>query len=291
VRAVALVALAAVALVAAAIVIGNTVGGGTTSVATVQQAPFPNSHGDGRSGHRGSHRDPHRPGGSANADPAVNRTLGYTPFIVRGVPRHRVIALTFDDGPSPYTQQVVSVLVRMHVPATFFVVGQQLRYFAAGLRDELRHGFVIGDHTQNHAWLIRLPAAGQYDQIQSDALALQRLGAPAPRLFRPPYGAFDATTFAILRRLRMLMVLWSIDPSDWRRPGVRAIVQNVLANSRPGAIVIMHDGGGNRAQTVAALPYIVNGLRRRGYQLVTVPQLLALDPPPRHQKAPELSGV
>ena len=153
-------------------------------------------------------------------DRAVDATLGYTPFVSSGTRRKRVMALTFDDGPSPYTEGVVNVLVKMHVPATFFVVGQQLDYFSAGLRDELRHGFLIGDHTENHAWLIHLPPSGQLQQIRDDAIRIHRLGAPYPRLMRPPYGAFDHQTFETLRQQRMLMVLWSIDPSDWRRPGV-----------------------------------------------------------------------
>ena len=222
---------------------------------------------------------------------AINRVLRYTPFIAHGIQHQRAIALTFDDGPSPYTPAIVQALVRMGVPATFFVVGQQLRYFSAGLRDELRHGFVIGDHTQNHAWLIHLASGGQYEQVQTDAAEIEQLGAPAPRLFRPPYGVYDADTLQVLRRLRMLMVMWSIDPGDWRRPGTRAIVSGVLANARPGAIVILHDGGGNRSQTLAALPAIVSGLRRRGYRLVTVPQLLRVDPPPWHQQLPHLYGV
>ncbi len=222
---------------------------------------------------------------------AINAALRYTPFIRAGTPRHRVMALTFDDGPSPYTASIVRILVRMHVPATFFVVGQQLRYFSAGLRDELEHRFDVGDHTENHAWLARLSSAGQYAQIHEAAVGMERFGAPVPRLFRPPYGAYDGQTLATLRRLRMFMVLWSIDPGDWRRPGARAIVSNVLQNSKPGAIVIMHDGGGDRSQTVAALPAIIRGLRRRGYRLVTVPRLVELDPPPRHQLWPRLTGV
>src|SRR5436305_10613400 len=108
-----------------------------------------------------------------------------TPVVTGGVARHRVIALTFDDGPSPYTQQIVRALTRLHVPATFFVVGQQLRYFSAGLRDEVRGHFEIGDHTENHPWLIRLKPAAQYTQIESVAGSIERLGAPAPMLFRP----------------------------------------------------------------------------------------------------------
>jgi len=227
----------------------------------------------------------------AHESRAIDGALRYTPFITQGLPHQRMIALSFDDGPSPYTPQIVRTLVRMKVHATFFVVGQQLNYFSNALKEEVRYGFTIGDHTENHAWLIRLNQAGQYAQIRNDAARLEHLGAPLPRLFRPPYGAYNARTLAILRRLRMLMVMWSIDPGDWRRPGTSAIVADVLANARPGAIVILHDGGGDRSQTVAALPAIINGLRRRHYRLVTVPQLLTADPPPHHQPLPHLFGV
>jgi peptidoglycan/xylan/chitin deacetylase (PgdA/CDA1 family) len=88
----------------------------------------------------------------------------------------------------------------------------------------------------------------------------------------------------------MLTVLWSVDPQDWRRPGVRAIVANVLDHAHAGSIVIMHDGGGSRDQTVAALPAIIDGLRRRHFTLVNVSQLVRDDPPPRHQALPHLSG-
>lgn len=222
---------------------------------------------------------------------AIGHVLAYTPFVARGTPRRRLIALTFDDGPSPYTGKIVQILARAHAPATFFIVGQQLPAFAAGLRDELRHGFEVGDHTQNHAWLIRLSRAGQYAQIHAAAAQMKRLGAPFPDLFRPPYGAFNAQTFATLHRLAMLMVLWSIDPGDWRRPGTNAIVKGVLSAARPGGIIELHDGGGDRSQTVAALPKVIDGLRRRHYQLVTVGQLLAADPPPRRQPRPVLAGA
>ncbi len=220
---------------------------------------------------------------------AINGVLAYTPFITGGVPRHRVIALTFDDGPSPYTPGIVRVLLRMHAPGSFFVVGQQLDDFAAGLRDELRARFPIGDHTENHKWLIELSRAGQYGQIHDAAARIARLGAPFPRMFRPPYGAYNSQTLALLHGLGMLMVLWSVDPRDWTRPGTPAIIQRVLSAARPGAIVELHDGGGDRSETEAALPAIINGLRRRHYELVTVPQLLRLDPPPRGQRLPHAS--
>jgi peptidoglycan-N-acetylglucosamine deacetylase len=221
----------------------------------------------------------------------VSTGLRRSSFITAGTRGRRAIALTFDDGPGPYTPAILRILVRMHAPATFFIVGQELTDFAGAIRSELRDGYDIGDHTENHTWLAHLNVAGQLNQIRTAAVRLQRLGAPAPRLFRPPYGAFNATTVRLLRRMRMMMVLWSVDPGDWRRPGAGAIVVNVLSHARPGAVVIMHDGGGDRSQTVAALPAIINDLRKRHYDLVSVPRLLALDPPPRGGTPPRLSGV
>jgi peptidoglycan/xylan/chitin deacetylase (PgdA/CDA1 family) len=233
----------------------------------------------------------HTPGATIAAVDAlaIDRVLSYTPFITGGVPRHRVVALTFDDGPSPYTPQIIRILVKMRVPATFFVVGQQLTDFSSALRDELRHGFSIGDHTENHAFMDRLSKSGQYKQIHDAAARIVRLGAPFPRLFRPPYGAYSSTTLSVLRGMKMLLTLWSVDTRDWTRPGTKAIISRALSTVRPGAIVLMHDGGGDRRQTVSALPAIISALRRRHYEFATVPQLLRLDPPPRHQRLPHVA--
>lgn len=281
------IALVAVLGVAAAVMARSTTSG---NAQTITSHAGPTAPGARAARHRNARavriRVSSRTLGRESAQ--INATLRYTPFVAAGSGRRRAMALTFDDGPSPYTTAIVHILVRMHVPATFFVVGQQLPVFPDAFRDELKHGFEIGDHTENHAWLVRLSAGGQYGQIHADAVAAERLGAPPPRLFRPPYGAYDRVTIAILHRLRMLMVLWSIDPDDWLRPGAKAIVARVLSHARPGRIVILHDGGGDRSQTVAALPAIVRGLRRRGYRLVSVPALIALDPPPRHQQLPRV---
>jgi peptidoglycan/xylan/chitin deacetylase (PgdA/CDA1 family) len=227
---------------------------------------------------------------TAADDRAVDRVLAYTPYVTSGGGRKREIALTFDDGPGPYTPQVLRVLRRMNVNATFFEVGFMERWFHSATTRAIRDGHVIGDHTENHARLARLSRPSQRTQIVTQADWLAKLGVPRPRLFRPPFGSFDTRTFRVLRRNRMLMVLWSVDSQDYRRPGVKAIVRRVLAGARPGAIVLMHDAGGARSQTVAALPEIVRKLRRRGYRLVTVPQLLRDDPPPRGQPLPRYVG-
>ena len=222
---------------------------------------------------------------------AITRVLGYTPFVARGSPRKREVALTIDDGPGPLTPQFVRTLTRLHAPATFFVVGEQLNTFDAGLREEIRGGFAIGDHTEQHQNLPQLPRRLQNKAIQDAALRIRSYGVPYPRLFRPPYGAFNGQTISALRAHRMLAVLWTVDTGDFARPGTQAIVDRAVNGAKNGAIILMHDGGGDRSQTMAALPAIVHHLRARGFQLVTVPQMLLHDPPSKRQARPRSIGA
>lgn len=217
---------------------------------------------------------------------AVNAVMSYTSYISQGSARKPEVALTFDDGPGPYTPQVLAVLQHLHAPATFFVIGQQVHYFGKYLSDELAQQVVIGDHTQTHPYLTKTSPAGQRRQIQGQVRTIEACGAEYPHLFRPPYGGFTDVTLGLLKRYGMLMVLWSVDTKDWTRPGVSAIVHNALATARAGSIILMHDAGGPRNETVAALPTIIRDLRARHLRLVTVPQLLLDDPPPRGQPAP-----
>lgn len=214
---------------------------------------------------------------------AIDRTLSYTPLVQTAGAQHREIALTFDDGPGPFTPQVLSVLERTSTPATFFEVGSLLRYFHDSTSRILADGYPIGDHTQAHAPMSHLSAADQQSQILQQTSQVGQFGAAFPRMFRPPYGLFNSTTESLLHKYRMLMVLWTIDTSDYRQPGVDAIVQSVLSGAKPGAIVLMHDAGGIRSETIAALPLVINGLRQRGYKLVTVPRLLLDNPAPADQ--------
>jgi peptidoglycan-N-acetylglucosamine deacetylase len=222
---------------------------------------------------------------------AVDRVMDYASFVASGGGNKREIALTFDDGPGPYTSQVLRTLRKLNVKATFFEVGFMERWFHSATTRALEEGHAIGDHTESHAKLARLKRPAQREQIVSQAEWLAKLGAPRPRLFRPPFGSFDARTFRVLRNNRMLMVLWSVDAQDYRRPGVKAIVKRVLKGAKPGAIVLMHDAGGRRSQTVAALPEIIRRLRKRNFKLVTVPQLLIDDPPPAGRPLPHYRGV
>jgi peptidoglycan-N-acetylglucosamine deacetylase len=223
---------------------------------------------------------------------AIDRVLGYTTYVEAGTKHRREVALTFDDGPSPWTPKLVSVLRRRGVAATFFPVGYGIQRYGRYLQLLKRDGFVIGDHTMTHPLLQRFDLAAQAKEIDGQATLVSGAGLPYPRLFRPPYGSFNLGTIGLLTERRMLMVLWSVNPQDYYRPGAKKIVSRTLAGVHPGAIVLMHDGGGDRSQTVAAVNMLIPKLRKRGYQLVTVPRLLDDDPPPRFQgPPPNLAGI
>ena len=219
------------------------------------------------------------------------RILSYTSYISLGTPRKREIALTFDDGPGPYTGRILALLERFHVNATFFEIGSEVHEYPRLTARLAKAGMVIGDHTEEHPPMALLDASQQAVELDQAAGAIQAAGAPRPLLFRPPYGSFDATTLRLLRERSMVMVLWAVDTSDYTLPGMQRIIHTALSGARPGAIILLHDGGGNRSETVAALPRIIERLRRRGYKLVSVPRLLRDDPPPVGQPPPvNLSG-
>jgi peptidoglycan-N-acetylglucosamine deacetylase len=220
---------------------------------------------------------------AASESAGIDRTLAYTPYVRVAGAEHREIALTFDDGPGPYTPKVISILERYRAPATFFEVGALEPYFHSSTRRIIALGDPIGDHTFYHAPMGRLTPADQQAELLEGAQALERYGAPFPRLFRPPYGLWNSHTLALLHAYRMLMVLWTVDTNDYLLPGWGAIVRAALKGAKPGAIILLHDGGGNRSETVSALPRIITKLRARGYRLVTVPQLLTDNPPPPDQ--------
>jgi peptidoglycan/xylan/chitin deacetylase (PgdA/CDA1 family) len=250
------------------------------------------SHGGRRHPSASSARKLARATPKPTADPeqeqerAVRAVLAYTPFVKEGSARSRDVALTFDDGPGPYTPAILSVLEKYRVKATFFVIGKMLRYFSASTVREIEDGDVIGDHTENHPMLAQLSAHDQYEELFEQIARVELLGGKRPTLFRPPYGSFDATTFKQLHRLHLLMTLWSVDTDDYQQPGVSVIVQRALEGVRPGEIILLHDAGGVRTQTIEALPSIIKALRGKGYDLVTVPKLLLDDPPPPGQPLP-----
>jgi peptidoglycan/xylan/chitin deacetylase (PgdA/CDA1 family) len=185
----------------------------------------------------------------------------------------RVVAITFDDGPSPtYTPRILRILSRRHAKASFLMTGSEASAHPMLVKRVARAGHGIGGHTWNHVDLRGLSATEFSREVDRTNALLARLPDPDRmiRCVRPPYGAYDSTVVARLGERHIRTTMWSIDPQDWRRPGTNSIVSNVLSNLSPGAIVLLHDGGGDRSQTVAALPAIIRGIRDRGYDLVTI---------------------
>jgi peptidoglycan/xylan/chitin deacetylase (PgdA/CDA1 family) len=205
-------------------------------------------------------------------------------LVFQGSSDQREIALTFDDGPwkDPPTAQFLDVLEREHVPATFFEIGRQIQGYDPGgavERQMLVDGDMIGDHTWSHPNMARLSPRAQRTQLLRTAAAIHRATRGfTPCLWRPPGGAISPELVSLARSLGFLTVMWDIDPRDWALPGVGAIYSNVVDHAHNGAIVIQHFGGGPRYQTLAALPHEVDTLRARGYQFVTIDQLLRLRP-------------
>jgi peptidoglycan-N-acetylglucosamine deacetylase len=193
-------------------------------------------------------------------------------YVRNGSRARRVVALTFDDGPWPDTAAFLSVLERARVPATFFMIGRQVAGHDALLRRMLADGDVIGDHTWSHA-LVAGGGPFAADQIRSTANAIRRASGFRPCLFRAPYGAVGPGLLATAHGLGFTTIQWDVDPRDWSEPGTGAIEARVLGSVRNGSIVLMHDGGGPRGQTLAALPVIIGALKARGYGFVTVAQL------------------
>ena len=193
----------------------------------------------------------------------------------RGI-SHGQVALTFDDGPWPVqTRQVVDILERFHVPASFFMVGYLVERYPGIVRMVADAGMRIGDHSWDHPIdpaLADLSPERVAEEIGMTADALASLGV-VPRLFRPPGGSFDAAVLREAERQRMRVVTWSVDPRDWNaHTSSRQIAHRVLGRVGAGSIVLMHDGGGDQSATIRALPKIIRGIRRMGLRLVAIPK-------------------
>jgi peptidoglycan/xylan/chitin deacetylase (PgdA/CDA1 family) len=192
----------------------------------------------------------------------------------RGLAR-REVALTFDDGPWPVqTRQVIQILRRFHVPATFFMVGYLTERYPEIVRMVDRAGMQIGNHSWDHPLEPPLADLGRrhmVEEIGRTSHGLFELGVRT-RLFRPPGGSYDSAVVEESRRQGMRVVTWSVDTKDWsERPSAHQIVRRVLRAVRPGSIVLMHDGGGDQGATIRALPRIIRGIRRMGLRLVAIP--------------------
>jgi len=199
---------------------------------------------------------------------AVGCTGGGAGLVTNGPRDRKLVALTFDDGPSEYTDDFLRVLREKDAVGTFFEIGQEMPGREDVMRQILAEGDEIGDHTMNH---VEFPG---YDQIAGAAARIQAYTHFKPCLFRPPGGGVNAGVISSAGSLGMRTINWDVDPQDWSLPGTEAIYSNIVGHARNGSIILMHDGGGPRSETLAALPRIINTLRARGFGFATVSELL-----------------
>ncbi|WP_229415498.1 polysaccharide deacetylase family protein [Moorena bouillonii] len=185
----------------------------------------------------------------------------------------KVIALTFDDGPWPkMTNDVLHILKKYDVKATFFVVGRNVYLYPEELKKIVDHGHALGNHSWNHSYYYHNSLAAAKEIDNTTARIYKTINVKTS-LFRPPGGIMNNGLVAYARKKNYVIVKWSADSEDYS-VNQRRLTYNVLRRAKPGGIVLLHDGGGNRAKTIRALPVIITELRKQGYQFVTVPELL-----------------
>ncbi len=200
-----------------------------------------------------------------------------SPMIVKRYgarPNQKVVALTFDDGPWPgQTAQILHVLRQYKVKASFFMVGYLVKRYPSIAHEVAAEGHVIGNHTMGHRTLTRLKSVEVDKQIRNGEKVLQASTGQKADWFRPPGGNISPAVWSRVRKAGLKVALWNVDPQDWRGLSSKAIAHDVVIHVRPGSIVLLHDGGGGREQTIRALPVIIRSLQSRGYRFVTLDQM------------------
>jgi peptidoglycan-N-acetylglucosamine deacetylase len=215
----------------------------------------------------------------------VAQNLLLTPIVPSAVakpiahnPPLKPVALTFDDGPWPkVTSQVLDTLKKQKVKATFFVVGKQVQQYPQLVKQVVADGHAIGNHSWNHQYhhYDSAAASGEIDKTSS---LVYKLTGVKTALFRPPAGILTNGLVSYAHQEKYAVIMWSVDSRDWRSQygTIQAWVNSIVKDVQPGGIILLHDGGGDRSRTIKALPQLITELKKRGYQFVTVPQLLEM---------------
>lgn len=195
-----------------------------------------------------------------------------SPFILRGPRDNKRIALTFDDGPTPgVTEKVLQALSQSRARSTFFMIGNRVKQSPNLAREVKAQGHEIGNHSYTHPVLSHLSAETVKQELEKTQNIIAETTGVTSHWFRPPYGAFKASQAPIAAALKLNIVIWSVDPRDWSRPGINVIQRRVVNQTSGGDIVLCHD---LHRQTGDAAPYMIASLVDRGFELVTLSELL-----------------
>ncbi|PZD72233.1 Peptidoglycan-N-acetylglucosamine deacetylase [Acaryochloris thomasi RCC1774] len=202
--------------------------------------------------------------------------VGKTIKDVKLKPDQKYIALTFDDGPWPEVTNNILYTLKAHgVRATFFVVGLHVQTYPEQLRQVVAEGHVLANHTWNHRYH-KFSSAEAAVQLKKTADIIYKETGVKTALFRPPGGKLHNGLVKYANAHKYSSIMWSQDSGDTSRISSSRILANILAGAKPGAIILMHDGGGDRLKTASMLPQAIKELKKRGYQFVTVPELFEL---------------
>ena len=182
----------------------------------------------------------------------------------------KVVALTFDDGPSKYTKDILDILKKYDACGTFFLIGNKVSFYGEVLREMLSEGNEIGNHSYDHKYLTRLSEEEVKDEISKTQDEIKRVTGYTPTLFRPTYGGYNNT---LKSYIDLTFVLWDVDSRDWSVKSTEGIMYNVFKDVKSGSIILFHD---NHEYSVNALPSVIKELKKQGYKFVTVSELLEL---------------
>ncbi|MDI3298810.1 MAG: polysaccharide deacetylase family protein [Bacillota bacterium] len=221
---------------------------------------------------------PASPGPGAPPPPRLPAPRQAPPVVTVARPGDHLVALTFDDGPDPrFTPQILALLGRYRAHATFFVIGKEAEQHPDLVRAVAAAGNELAVHGWSHTSFQRMSAAAMERELVQSSRLIQRLTGRRPRLFRPPYGRFNPTVLRVASGLGLTVVLWTPghDPFDWAGALPGLIVQRCCSRIQGGEIILLHDGGGDRRNTVRALGTILERLRAGHYDVVTVSEMLA----------------
>lgn len=199
-----------------------------------------------------------------------------TKLVAQGVPA-KPIALTFDDGPwGKSTTQILSILKKNNVKATFFVVGRQVQQYPQLVKQAVAEGHALGNHSWSHQYHRFSPAEASRELDRTTEIVYKLTGVKTS-LFRPPGGILNNGLVSYAQAKKYAVIMWSADSLDWRYHNSQTVLDRALKESKAGGIVLMHDGGGDRSKTAQALPKLIAQLRQQGYKFVTVPELLEME--------------
>ncbi|MDR1775372.1 MAG: polysaccharide deacetylase family protein [Actinomycetes bacterium] len=218
---------------------------------------------------------------STNATISVDKRVKKQPVTIQvsqaNKVRPKVVALTFDDGPNPgETTSILKVLAAADVKATFFMLGRNVKTYPDLTRAVAEGGHQIAIHGYSHDSLAKMKPPKIESELLESVKAVKDAADVDVTWMRPPYGAVNSMVYSLLGEHKLKVALWDVDPVDYGRPGASVIASRVVKRVHPGAVVLMHDGGGDRTQTVKALKTIIKKLKKKGYRFVTIDQMYQL---------------